>query len=331
MKYTHGIIRVSAILALIVPAGGPAAEEAREKWALVHVLKRGEPVTGVAFSPDGKTLAVAGYSMVDPAQNVALFDTAAGPSAGNFRGGFCAAFSPDGKLLASCVPGGAEIWVLSSGENQATLTGHETPFTVPSVAFSPDSQRAATSGYDGTVRLWNVENGKAIAVLRGHTHWVYQVAFAANGKTLLSASRDGTGRLWDPSSLEERRVLNHCAAPHAVRSIAMTVDGTTVATASTDGTIKLWDADTGKEQAVLAVHTGAVYRVAFAPDGKTLLSASADNTARIWNVATRELLGTLDAHTDQAPAVAFSPDGSQFATGGFDGTVRLYSFATAKR
>jgi WD40 repeat protein len=56
-----------------------------------------------------------------------------------------------------------------------------------------------TASADGTARLWNL-SGEELAVLEGHTDWVWSAAFSPDGERLLTASDDGTARLW-PSYL----------------------------------------------------------------------------------------------------------------------------------
>jgi hypothetical protein len=77
------------------------------------------------------------------------------------------------------------------------------------VAFSPDGLRLASAHPDGTVRLWDADTGKQLAVLQGHTGEVLAVAFSPDGSRIASADKDGTVRLWiareTPEEREKRR------------------------------------------------------------------------------------------------------------------------------
>ena len=122
----------------------------------------GEPfneVRSVAYSPDGKTLAVTGF-----ARAVQLWDVVTGERThllkGHTRWAQAVAFSPDGRAVAS---GGNDqtikLWDSQTGALRATLTGHQAAVTA--VAFSPVGQRLASASDDSTIRFWDL--GKATA------------------------------------------------------------------------------------------------------------------------------------------------------------------------
>lgn len=266
--------------------------------------------------------------------------------------GLC--FSPVSHLLVSC-SADLSIKVFSPKQDFAnirTLAGHE--HTVSAVVSFPDSspqkrEYIASASRDKTVRLWELDSGFPVAVLRGHTDWVRCLDFSTTQSgqpVLISSGSDRTVRLYelfvDDNSIASAPLVYEGGHSHVIECCAIAPPASTqflnrhlssepsvdsklnvfFASAGRDSVISVWHSQHRKPILRLVGHENWVQGVEFHPNGRFMVSVSDDKTMRVWDLATGKLVRTIDAHDHFVTGLAWK--GKNIATGSVDQTVKLW-------
>lgn len=334
------------------PDGSLVATGADEGGVRTYNAKTGILVRGigeagdrsVVFSPDGRSLAAAGYHMD---KLVGVYDVQTGKRVLALAGHtewetYSTRFSPDGKLLASS---GSDkqvlVWDLATGTLRHRITDPASP--VIALAFSPDSATLAGGGADRVIRLWDASSGRLRRSLEGHRDWVSCVAFSPDGGAIASGSCDwayhrgrdtanfagpdpgciSEWKLWDASSGEVQRTVTE---PGRLRSLAIAPDGKSLACAIGKD-VRLYDLGRETPGRVVTSHDFDATSAAFTPDGAAVLTGSHDQTVRRVALETGKVEWQAPGSWEQVNSVALSHDGSLLATGSSD---RRFAVRTLK-
>jgi WD40 repeat protein len=284
----------------------------------------------VAFTADGKALAVARWSSIQ------LYTLDGGkpllPESGHWALVEALAFLRDGRTLVSGgMDGTVRVWDGSTDKELRRLGGP--PWVMVGFALSPDGKALATADCknpDSVLRLLDVDTGKQNREAIKTPGMVRFVSFSSDGRSLVSGGEQEVW-VWDAATGNEVRRFG--ADQGRINSFALSPDGKLLATGGEDSIIRLWDVATGRERRRLEGHQpwagrGGIYALAFSADGKTLASGGRDWTARLWDADTGKELARFEGHSAPVYALVLSPNGRMLATLSQDRTFRLWEVAT---
>ena len=246
-------------------------------------------VEATALSPDGRLVALAGWSGAEG--------------------------RPTGRL---------ELWDAVAGDRLPQMIERPKPLT--GVIFSPNSAQVLTWGADaGSAELLDAADLRTgRPVLRSLNTSINQAVFSADGKTLLVACTDKTARAWDVARDEEINPGRHPEHAYAITAVTLDPSRARVVTGCYAGTVRTWDATTGTLLNDVRGNAGEITAIAVSSDGTMLVTASHDRTARFWDVASGRQLGPTLYHTNAVLCVAFHPDGQSIVTGTSDGMIHRW-------
>ncbi|MGH7495081.1 MAG: caspase family protein [bacterium] len=299
---------------------GVAAGAYQQLWCSPGILS---DINDIAFSPDGKLLAIAGND-----GTVRLGDMQTGVEHhalhGHNHSVMAVAFSPDGRWLASAsLDSTIRLWEVTSASHVQTIVG--TRGGVLSLAFSPDGKWLASAAGDSVIRIWNFLKGQPGSIIRNQSMGALQrVAYSPDGRYLASASADQTVRVWDLSS----HSIKH---QFAGESFAFSPDGKWITISNAGGSIRLCELRTGAEQHSFSGHRASVTAMVFSPGGKWLASAAQDSTMRIWDLSTRAPKVIVHTHRSIVQRLVFSPGQINWlVSASSDRSLRLWNVETGK-
>jgi WD40 repeat protein len=314
--------------------------EAREDLSPDKPIVYTQPpvINALAFSSDGKSLAVSGNREV----LIHSLDGAMPPRRlpGLSDRILSLVFSKDGSTLVAAggTParfGEIQIWDVASGKlrRSLTLTGD----TVYGASIAPDATKIAVGCTDNTVRIVDAASGQELFKIGNHENWVLGTIFGVDGKRIVSVGRDRAAKLTDATSgafLENVNLLRGelaAVARHPTKDI--------VVIGGEDRTPYIYMMDRAQNMKIADDSTlirkldrqdGAIAALAWSSDGAHIAVGGASPEVVIYDADSGKRVAACKGHKAGIYAVAFSPDGQTLATGGFDGQVRLYRVTTGE-
>jgi WD40 repeat protein len=315
------------------------ASARRDDWTA------GDEVFCLAYSPDGKTVAIGVTVNIWEAgrARVHLCDAASGKTLRRFPVldsiVHALAFSPDGAVLAGAA-GDLFLWDVASGREVRRLPGHG----AKSISFSPDGRILATGGNDPALHLWDIASATERERPAHHLGPITCVAFTPDGNTVGTVGADLTLRLWEAATGRQRLMLqqkwDYFTYPGS--NLCFSPDGRSLVCQHEAQALAVHDVGTGRAICTFPVLDGDIQWFTASPDGKVLAVRTCrmrdgESWIQLLDMTTGKVFQRLPDPTNRRGAnfllegpLTFSPDGKVLATSFCNSTIRLYEPATGK-
>ena len=301
-------------------------------------------ITGIAFSPDGRTLATASldYSIrlwdFEKRQRLVTLQ-------GNLNEVWCVAFSPDGqRVISGARDGQVKLWPVHPQRIEEEMPGGRLP-----LGFSRNGDVLAALSRQNTVVFFDLNTGTAekefafewqqnfnAAVGPGGAGGPMMMAFrggplvavSADLRTLATSGTNATIKLWNT---ETRDAITLQSPDRMVTALALSPDGRTLVTGGWQSGFRWWDLRQNTNFVIESEGTRAL----FSPDSRRLGLFGRDGRVEIWDVASRILqtnffVESVPSFGQSGLPISFSPDGNTLAVAGQDDEINLWNVNSAQ-
>ena len=283
-------------------------------------------ISALAWTPDGSTLAAATMSgpvvLIEPVKRSIRHEIQA-----HGMGTLDAAFSPDGKLLATAGQDGtAKLWDSASGKLVAKLQAGEKPSVwVEKLAWSKSGLLATGAGK--LIKIWNADGTlkqtfDALNATVGDLGWHPR-------EDTLAVARYGGVRIQKP---DQTAPVFDWEFKGSLLTLRWSPDAKTIACGCQDGTVHVWNSADGKDLQ-MAGYSQKVRELSW--DNKSRYLATGGNPVPIlWDFSGKGPAGSkpivLGEHTAMLTDLAFHPDGAGLAAGDEKGLILFHQVKLKK-
>jgi WD40 repeat protein len=251
-----------------------------------------------AFSTDRQRIALLGGGRIH------VLDLTTGSEIADLEGfqegTWSLAFSPDGRLLAAGPSSAAtstdiKLFSLDSKQELHRFVGHVS--WVPALTFNADGTQLISAGADQTIRIWNVNQGHAEAVLRGHLSEIYRVTVSCDGNTIVSGCKDGSILVWDAKHIPRQSRFETLPIP--VEELVFLPDSREMLSVNSDGGVTLWDSRTLDIRESLGTLGREVKHLLVSSDGTRVFATTRHGEVKVLDWPTRQVVTTLKKDSGQ--------------------------------
>lgn len=199
------------------------------------------------------------------------------------------------------VPNRIMVWSFEPSKRLLSIDD-QLPMKATKVKWGPFDETLVSIFEEGTIIIWDVENGKKIKLIQGHQMAVTSLNFSEDRMLMITSSKDTTAKLWAMDTYEE---------------------------------VKCYKTDRPLNDAAISPlylsESDAKYHILMgggqdAKDVTTTAGSSGKFEALLWHMVYEEEIGTVKGHFGPMNTLAWFRDGKGFVTGGEDGYVRVHEF-----
>ena len=290
-------------------------------------------VTALAFSPDGKRLAVGLH------KQVVVFDTEKWAVSARFtkveEAVRSLTFHPGGGILAigSGLPGRTGTVTLWDGASpQATKVLFGQRDAVEAVAFRSDGNALIFGCADNKGRYYgNFGELAKYSLLDEHNDRVNAVAISPRKDfVFVTGAMDKLVKVWDAKTGQTVVNLDQSAA--GISGLVFLPNGSQFVGSGLDGMLHWWQVNfdgsknsySGGRFRQVQGHQGPCYALSISTDGQRLATGGQDNVVNVWNANNGGKIREFKDSPQPLYAVALNQDGKIVAGAGRDGLVRVW-------
>jgi hypothetical protein len=266
-----GVIRLTAI-----PDGNWP-----RRGRLIRAFETGHPVAGMAFAPDGRTLAIRQVGQIMSTYNLLTGQR-------QRMGGFLnykshqMAFTRDGQTVVAVAYAEFVHWTVTGGASGSMWNNP------PAGGYAAVADDGSICGWGNATGMVQIQQSQPRVITSLQVGPAQCMAFGPDARMMAIGAKDKNIYLWDLGQRQKTATLTGLQAEPG--QLSCSADGSTLAALTIDATqIRVWDVARLRTRRLLTNTRGVVVAMALSPDGKFLATVGSDGKALVWNVATREL------------------------------------------